>query len=164
MIFSLIGLLVSAVILLPDLLPKLLPPQGGQAVPHPPKDSYTACAAAGRVLCALTPAASGFRFAAARLNLWFWVMAAAIVLYYGVRFRYVFGGMRPSLLFRPVGHTAVTPGLLCAFAFLCLGLWVPSKPVMASAVLFAAGQLVNDRRLYVRCAAAEASAAGSGGA
>ncbi len=155
MIFSIVGVLITAIILLPELLLVLLPPRHKPDIPGKPKDVCTLCENTGRVLCIVTPALSGLRFVAANINFWFWLMAASIALYYCLWIRYVFGDMRFVLLYKPCLGLPAPMGVFACASFLFLGMWSGARTITVSALLYALGRLENDRNLYLQCQKAE---------
>ncbi|WP_382304072.1 hypothetical protein [Herbiconiux sp. UC225_62] len=135
--FSLLGLVVSAAVLAPNLL----------LLPFPPRDSLPDSTApapltwverAGQALCLVVPALT-----APGPLIWWWLPLVALSLggYYALWGRYLARGRAAWDLYRPVWRMPVPMAVLPVVTFAATAAWLSNPWIAASAVVLAVGHL-----------------------
>ncbi len=131
--FSLAGLVVSLAILAPTLLLRGAPAPPPPAVPA----VLTGLERAGQAGCLVLPALTGDPTGRG----WLVVVLAAVLGYYALWARYLYGGRRLALLYAPLGPIPVPMAVLPVLAFLAAALWLASWPVAVAVAVLAVGHL-----------------------
>ena len=145
--FSLLGLLVSAAVLAPNLLLLRFPPR--DAVPSAPVPVVvTWVERAGQALCLVVPAITS---AGALQGWWSPVIVVALGGYYALWGRYLRGGRSGADLYRPLWRMPVPMAILPVVVFAATGAWLSNPWIAAASVILAAGHipasLLTARRL-----------------
>ncbi|MEG0914050.1 MAG: hypothetical protein RSD35_05845 [Oscillospiraceae bacterium] len=151
MFISYIGILISLIITLPNVIYFILPVRNRPVGLCRNSKIFNAFEIVGRVLCIASPVFSGFKFNSASLNIWFWLMSGCIVAYYCLWFRYVFGNMEFNLLYKPIFKISVPMAVFLILAFIFAGLWIGSKFIICSALIFGIGHYANSIFIYEQC-------------
>lgn len=147
--FSLTGFLIAVVLVFPNTLAALFPPQKmPKGLRRHESNLITALEKTGQAGCllALIIAKSGFDHMT--VNVWSVLMGICIAIYYGLWIRYVLTGYRFASLFQP---WAGIPVPMAVFPVLALGFASvigQSVFLAAATVLLAAGHIVNSWRTY----------------
>ena len=140
--FSLIGLLITGVILLPNLLMIVLPPAN---IPEQVKSAgalLTVMERIGQVGCFLLPVFSKGFIDAAPIDSWFILAALCVAAYLGLWIRYAL--QRDfRLLFAPLGPVPIPMAVFPVLAFAFIAIWLKSIWLGAAALALAVGHLAN---------------------
>ncbi len=122
--FSLTGLVIVAVIFLPNLLLLPFPPRGPQPEAAPAPLVFRIMERIGQAVCVAVPPLSGPTFAAAHVDdPWFVLMLACIAGYELLWVRYLVGGRTYALLFGPLGVVPMPMALRPVLAFAFAAAW-----------------------------------------
>lgn len=140
--FSLIGLLITGIILLPNLLMILLPPKNA---PEKIKDAgalMTLIERVGQAACFLLPVFSRDYIETAGLNCWFVLAALCVAAYDGLWIRY---GVKRDfrLLFAPFLRIPIPMAVYPVLAFAFIAVWIQSVWLGAAAAVLAVGHFAN---------------------
>jgi len=135
--FSPLGLLVSALVLAPNLLLLRFPPRPALPsirVPWP----IAWAERAGQALCLVVPAITE-----PGPITWGWsvLVAAAIAAYLSLWGRYLATGRRPAALFGPALRIPVPMAVLPVVAFLATAAWLSNPWIALAAVVLAVGHI-----------------------
>ncbi len=147
--FSLIGLLISAGILLPNLLMVVIPPVG---MPTGLSDGHFALTIAenlGRAaVFVILILFTGNKIAAARVDVWLILLCVCAAVYYGLWIRYAVRGGDFSLLFRPLWGIPVPMAVFPAAVFLLAAVWMRSLPLGIAAGVFGVAHVIISLRTW----------------
>ncbi|QEW02796.1 hypothetical protein [Microbacterium lushaniae] len=135
--FSLWGLIVSAIVLLPNLLLVALPPRTPLPRPRVPV-LWAAAERVGQALCLVVPAVTAPGGSAPG---WSIVVVVAVVAYLALWGRYLRTGRQAAALFDPVWRVPVPMAILPVVAFAATAAWLLSPWIAASAALLAIGHI-----------------------
>lgn len=145
--FSLTGLIITASILLPNLLMIFLPPK---EMPSKVKNAgvfFTIIERIGQGACFLLPVFSKDYIEAANLGVWFILAAVCVAFYYGLWVRYAlkrdFG-----LLFAPLAFIPIPMAVFPVLAFAFIAVWIFSIWLGIAAVVLAVGHFANSWASY----------------
>lgn len=141
--FSPFGLLVSLVILAPNLLLLPFPPREGLPGVRVP-GVLTVLERAGQALCLVVPAIT-----ATGPAVWGWtvVVAAGALGYLGLWVRYLVTGRRVRALYSPVAGVPVPLAILPVVVFLATAAWLSNPWIAVAAVVLAAGHIPASLRI-----------------
>lgn len=145
--FSLTGLLITTIILLPNLLMILLPPKN---VTDQIKDAgvlFTIVERVGQAGCFLLPIFSKDYIESAEVNIWLIVAIICAVFYYGLWIRYALK-RDAALLFAPLAFIPVPMAVFPVLAFVFIAIWMRSAWLGTAAVVLAVGHLANSWASY----------------
>ncbi len=146
--FSIIGLFISAVIFLPNLLFIIFPPKN---VPDGSKDAgviFTVLERIGQVGCIVILVFSKDHYQNLRINTWFALMALCVILYYYLWITYVVKGQDFSLCFKPLGFLPIPMAVFPVLAFGFAAIWGKSFYLGIAVVLLAIGHFSNSWHTY----------------
>lgn len=147
--FSFFGLLIGAVILLPNLLMIFVPPVG---MPQGLSDGQIALTIAENVgragVFVILILFSGQRIAAARVDGWLWLLCLCAAVYYGLWIRYAVRGGAFSLLFSPLWGIPVPMAVFPAAVFLFTAVWIRSLPLGIAAGVFGVAHIIISLRTW----------------
>jgi hypothetical protein len=134
--FSLFGLIVSIVVLAPNLLLLWFPPRGRTTVARVPR-LLEGVERAGQALCLVVPAIT-----LPGAIVWWWVFPAAVALatYYGLWGRYL-GGREQVLLYASLWRVPVPMAVTPVLVFLSAAGWLSNPWIALAAVILAAGHI-----------------------
>lgn len=134
--FSLFGLIVSIVVLAPNLLLLWFPPRGRNIVAQVPQPLGWV-ERAGQALCLAVPAITQ-----PGAIVWWWVAPAAVALatYYGLWGRYL-GGRDQALLYASLWRVPVPMAVTPVVVFLSAAAWLGNLWIALAAVILAAGHI-----------------------
>jgi hypothetical protein len=134
--FSLFGLIVSIVVLAPNLLLLWFPPRGRNIVAQVPQPLGWV-ERAGQALCLVVPAITQ-----PGAIVWWWVAPAAVALatYYGLWGRYL-GGREQALLYASLWRVPVPMAVTPVVVFLSAAAWLGNPWIALAAVILAAGHI-----------------------
>lgn len=141
--FSWTGLLVAALVLLPNLLFVKLPPKN---VPEKPRNGGIFIGIlehGGRILTIGLLILTTKNGPANFLSLWLFFMAACLIAYYILWVRYVISGMDYRRLFDTVCFIPLPMAVFPILYLLLAAFWFNSFPLIASVMIFAGGHLIN---------------------
>ncbi len=140
--FSLIGLLITGVILLPNLLIILLPPKNAPEKMKGAGALMTLIERAGQVACFLLPVFSKAFIDAVGINIWLILAALSIAAYYGLWIRYA---VRRDfrLLFAPFLRIPIPMAVFPVLAFALLAVWIQSVWLGIAAAVLVVGHFTN---------------------
>ncbi len=145
--FSLIGLLITCVILLPNLLMILLPPKNMPEKVGSAGALMTMIERAGQVSCFLLPVFSQGFIESADTNLWFYIAVVCVAAYYGLWFRYALK-RDVKLLFAPFLLIPIPMAVFPVLAFAFIAVWIQSGWLLAAALVLAVGHFANSFAAY----------------
>lgn len=145
--FSLIGLLITSVILLPNLLVLLRPPINAPKTVRSAGVLMTVLERAGQMACFVLPVFSRRYIEAAGVNAWFILAALCIAVYDGLWLRYA---IRRDyvLLFSPLFHIPIPMAVFPVLAFAFIAIWIGSIWLGIAALALAVGHLANSWAAY----------------
>ncbi len=139
--FHIYGLMVSAVILLPNIFFFLFKPT--EMPENLPKEPIilTIIENIGRIFCFLLPLVFGRDIAEEPFNLATALMIVCVAVYYIGWIRYFAGKRRFSLAFAPLGFIPIPMAVFPVLYFLFLSVWIKSYIFGIAAILLTAGHL-----------------------
>lgn len=145
--FSLIGLLITAIILLPNLLMIFLPPK---EIPSKVKDAgvfFIIFERIGQVACFLLPVILKDYIESADLDIWFIIAAICVAFYYGLWIRYALK-RNFALLFAPLAFIPIPMAVFPVSAFVFISVWIRSIWLGIAAVVLAVGHFASSWASY----------------
>ena len=145
--FSLTGLMITGVILLPNLLMILLSPKNAPDKVKSAGALMTVLERVGQAGCFVLPVISKGYIENAEISIWFMLAALSIAFYYGLWLRYA---LRRdfALLFAPLWRIPVPMAVFPVLAFAFIALWIESVWLGAAALLLAVGHFANSWVAY----------------
>ncbi len=147
--FSLLGLLISAGILLPNLLVVFIPPVG---MPTGLSDGHIALTIAenlGRAaVFVILILFSGKAVTSTRADGWFVLLCLCAAMYYGMWIRYAVRGGDFSLLFSPLWGIPVPMAVFPSAVFLLAAVWMRSLPLSIAAGVFGVAHIIISLRTW----------------
>lgn len=134
--FSLLGLIVSILVLAPNLLLLRFPPRGRNAVAHVPR-LLEWSERAGQALCLVVPAIT-----LPGAIVWWWAVpaAGALATYYALWGRYL-AGREQGLLYAALWRIPVPMAVMPVLVFLCAAAWLSNPWIAIAAVVLAVGHI-----------------------
>ena len=135
--FSPWGLVVSVVVLLPNLLLLVLPPRTPLPRPRVPV-LWTGAERAGQALCLVVPALT---VPGTVVPAWSVVVIVSVVGYLALWVRYVGAGRQAEALFAPVWRVPVPMAILPVLAFTATAAWLMNPWIAASALVLGLGHI-----------------------
>ncbi len=142
--FSIVGALISASLLLPNLVLLIFPPVDPPQLLKSAGLVFTVLERAGQVACMALPCMLRDQFETLNLDVWLVLMVSSIVGYHALWARYVFAGRRFSLLFGRFVPMAVLPVLAFGFA----ALTAQSLQLGIAVLALAVGHITNSAATY----------------
>lgn len=142
--FSLTGALISASLLLPNLLMLVFPPVDMPANLKSAGLVFTVLERGGQAACMALPCMLPAQFDGLHFDAWLVMMLVSIAGYYALWARYVFGGRRFVLLFDRFVPMAILP--VAAFGFAAIA--AQSLPLGIAVVVLAVGHITNSVATY----------------
>lgn len=135
--FSLLGLLVSIVVLAPNLLLLWVPPRGPNVVVRVPR-LLEGSERAGQALCLVVPAIT-----LPGAIVWGWALPVAVALaaYYALWGRYLVAGRAQVLLYASLWRVPVPMAVMPVLVFLGAAAWVSNPWIAVAAVVLAIGHI-----------------------
>ncbi|MFJ3473323.1 hypothetical protein ACIPJ1_10345 [Microbacterium maritypicum] len=135
--FSPLGLIVSIVVLAPNLLLLWFPPRGRNVVVRVPRP-LEGVERAGQALCLVVPAIT-----VPGAIIWWWVLPAAVALatYDVLWCRYLVEGREQTLLYASLWRVPVPMAVMPVVVFLCAAGWLSNPWIALAAVVLAAGHI-----------------------
>lgn len=147
--FSLLGLLIGAVILLPNLFMIFVPPVG---MPQGLRDGHIALTIAENIgraaVFVILILFSSKAIAIARADGWLVLLCVCVAVYYGLWIRYAVRGGDFSLLFRPLWGIPVPMAVFPAAVFLLAAVWMRSLPLAIAAGIFGVAHIIISLRTW----------------
>ncbi len=140
--FSLVGLLITATILLPNLLMIFLPPK---ELPSKVKDAgafFTIIERIGQAACFLLPVFSKDFIESAYINISFIIGAVCVAFYYGLWIRYAIK-RDFAFLFAPLAFIPIPMAVFPVLAFAFIAVWICSIWLGIAAIVLAVGHFAN---------------------
>ena len=146
--FHFMGLLVSLLILLPNLVYFIFPPRDvPEKFPSLPWH-LTVLEQIGRYACFALPLIFGKQIAAQPFNFLAMLMGICVAFYYICWIRYFTSGRGFALLFKPLWHLPVPMALFPVLYYILLGLWLGSLLFLIPALMLCIGHLAISWRTY----------------
>lgn len=145
--FSWIGLLITGVILLPNLLMIALPPKNTSEQVKSAGALFTTIERVGQAVCFLLPVFSRGAIEAAGLSMWLILAAVCIAVYYGLWIRYAVK-REFRLLFVPLWWIPIPMAVFPVLAFAFIALWIQSVWLGIAAIILAVGHFTNSWAAY----------------
>jgi hypothetical protein len=145
--FSLTGLLITAIILLPNLFMLLLPPKN---MPSQAQDAgifFTIIERIGQAGCFLIPVFSKDYIESEGINIWLFIAVICTVFYYGLWIRYALK-RDAKLLFAPLAFIPVPMAVFPVLTFVFIAIWIHSVWLGTAAVVLAVGHIANSWASY----------------
>lgn len=135
--FSLFGLIVSIVVLAPNLLLLRFPPRGQNTVARVPR-LLEGVERAGQALCLVVPAIT-----LPGAIVWWWALPAAVALatYYALWVRYLVTGREQAQLYASLWRIPVPMAVMPVLVFLCAAAWLSNPWIALAAVVLAVGHI-----------------------
>ncbi len=135
--FSLLGLIVSILVLAPNLLLLRFPPRGRNVVAHVPRPLEWG-ERMGQALCLVVPAIT-----LPGAIVWWWALPAAVALatYYALWGRYLVVGREQALLYASLWRIPVPMAVMPVLVFLCAAAWLNNPWIAIAAVVLAVGHI-----------------------
>lgn len=147
--FHLDGLLVSLLILLPNLAYFIFPPRG-MPDKFPSSPWYiTVFEQFGRYACFVLPLVFGKQIAKQPFSILVVLMGICALLYYICWIRYFIGGRAFLLLFKPLWHLPIPMALFPVLYYIILGIWLESLVFLIPALMLCIGHLIISWRTYL---------------
>jgi hypothetical protein len=147
--FSYIGLIIVAVVLLPNLLFVIFPPKN---IPNGLEDVnlfFTIIERIGIIAFIVILLTSNVSFINLNFNLFLLLMILCIVIYYVLWLRYVLKGQDFSLLFIPLLFIPMPMAIFPVCYFLFASLWINSIYLTITTLIFAIGHFANSWNSYL---------------
>ena len=144
------GILISLLILLPNIIYLCFPARN---VPHPssePSMLFTVIEQIGRIGCFVLPILFGEKIARQKFSFLVILMGICLLLYYLCWIRYFITGRNFSCMFKPLWMILIPMAVFPILYFLLLGIWTQSALFLAAAVLFAIGHSVVSWHTYLQ--------------
>ncbi|MDN4069356.1 hypothetical protein NYE70_01535 [Paenibacillus sp. FSL R5-0407] len=145
----LIGILISILVMLPNLLFLFRGPRNMPKSLSPSPMIITILERVGQISCFAMPLLFGIKIAEQPMNLIPVLMGICLLVYYACWIRYFAGGNLFALLYKPLGPIPVPMALFPILYFILLGLWMRSYLFIVPSLLFAVGHFINSWRVYV---------------
>ena len=139
--FSWIGLLVFALPMLINIAYAVFPPNGEAEKTAASPRWIEAVEQIGRVTYLLAIALLVSREPIRFRNVWFWLAALFLILYYAVWIRYFAGGRKINLLNRAFLFVPMPLALFPVLYFLCAAVWLHNLPAAVLMIIFGAAHL-----------------------
>lgn len=141
--FSVIGTIIAAAMLLPNVLFLFFPPQN---VPQGKRDAgifFTILERVGEAGLIVLLIVSHDAFAEKAPDIWMALMIACIAVYYGLWLRYLLKGRQAALLTKPLFAFPIPMAVFPVFAFAFASVWGTSFLLLAADAVFALGHIPN---------------------
>jgi len=145
--FSLTGLLITSIILLPNLLMLFLPSKN---MPSQSQDAgvfFTIIERIGQAGCFLIPVISKDYIESAGISIWLFFAVICTVFYYGLWIRYALK-RDAALLFAPLAFIPVPMAVFPVLTFVFIAIWIHSVWLITAAVVLAVGHVTNSWASY----------------
>lgn len=144
----LIGILISLLVMLPNLLFLFRGPQNMPKSFSPALLIITVLERVGQISCFAMPLLFGNLIAEQLMNSIPVLMGICLLIYYACWIRYFTGGNSFALLYKPLGPIPIPMALFPILYFMLLGLWTESYLFVIPSLLFAVGHFINSWRVY----------------
>ncbi|WP_117169478.1 hypothetical protein [Paraliobacillus sediminis] len=145
--FSLTGLLLAVLILVPNLLILIFPPTNKLSK----SDAgflFTLLERVGQVSCIFILVMSKENYQSINIDSLFVLFGLCILFYYGLWIRYVVKGHDFKLLYKPIVLIPIPMAVFPVFAFFFVSLWSQSTYLVLAVILLAVGHFVNSWHTY----------------
>lgn len=146
--FHFAGLLVSLVILLPNIAHFIFPPRDVPDKLPPSPWYFTALEQIGRYACFALPLVFGKQIAEQPFSILVVLMGICTAFYYICWIRYFISGREFSLLFKPLWRLPIPMALFPVLYYIILGIWLESLIFLIPALMLCIGHLVISWRTY----------------
>lgn len=135
--FSLFGLIVSTLVLAPNLLLLWFPPRGQNVVARVPR-LREGIERAGQALCLVVPAIT-----LPGPIVWWWLLPGVVALatYCALWCRYLAAGREQALLYAALWRIPVPMAVMPVVVFLCAAAWLSNPWIAIAAVVLAVGHI-----------------------
>lgn len=146
--FSVAGVVISVLTVLPTLLLLIFPPRTG--LPQQgagPGRVISFLETAGRAACLLLACYSGASVSRLGLGPFFWLCALSIAFYALLEARYI-ATRDFSMLYRPAFGLPIPMAVTHALIFIFFGAWSGFAPLLAAALVFALGHFAGSWSMY----------------
>jgi hypothetical protein len=140
--FSLTGLLMTVVILLPNLFVVFLPPKNMQSKLKDAGTFVTVIERIGQIGCFLLPVFSKGYIESADFNIWLIIALVCAALYYGLWIRYAIK-RDVALLLTPLAFIPIPMAVFPVLAFAAAAVWIQSIWLGVASVVLAIGHFAN---------------------
>lgn len=144
------GILAVLLLLLPNVLFYISPPQAVPENLSSPPAIFTVIEQAGRILCLVVPIVFGKKIAEQKYSWLVILMAACLLIYYVCWISYFANGREYFYLFKPMGFIPIPMAVFPLMYLILLGIWVKSPFFIVPAILFSAGHLVISWNTYIQ--------------
>lgn len=141
--FSIVGTMIAAVMLLPNIIYLFFPPQN---IPQDIKGAgrfFAVMEHMGQIALIVLLVVSRDSFDGRAFDVWAVLMVICIAVYYALWLRYFLGGRQARLLYRPLLSLPVPMAVFPVFAFAFSGVWGNSLFLLAASAVFALGHIPN---------------------
>lgn len=143
------GILISVLILLPNILMLIFTPRSVPKLTSSPI-IFTVLERIGQITCFVLPILYGQRIAEQPINVITLLMGICLLVYYIGWIRFFGGGREFSLLFKPLGPIPIPMALFPILYFLLLAFWQQSYLFGIPALIFAIGHFVTSWSVYTQ--------------
>lgn len=147
--FTIKGLILSMIILLPNLLVLFFPPLNIPQTISEAHILFTILERVGQIGCFVLPILLGKTISKLNMNYFVIGMVVCVLVYYGCWFRFFFGGRDFYLLFKPLGIIIIPMAFAPILYFCLLALWTKSYLLGISTIVFAIGHIMNSYKTYL---------------
>lgn len=145
--FSLTGLLLAVLILVPNLLIYIFPPTNILSK----VDAgllFTLLERVGQVACIFILIMSKENYQSINIDSLFALFGLFILFYYGLWIRYVVKGHDFKLLFKSILFIPIPMAIFPVFAFFFMALWIQSTYLLLAVFVLSIGHFVNSWHMY----------------
>lgn len=144
------GILAVLLLLLPNVLFYIFPPQAVPGNLRSVPAVFTVIEQAGRILCLAVPIVFGKKIAEQKYSWLVILMAACLLIYYVCWVLYFSNGREYFDLFKPMGFIPIPMAVFPLMYLILLGIWVKSPLFIVSAILFSVGHIVISWNTYIQ--------------
>jgi hypothetical protein len=137
--FSINGLLISLILLAPNLLFVMYPPLKSQPIQTKTNFLFTILEKVGQVGCFCLPVFSSQNFDSREIDSWFILMTICIVIYYMLWIRYFKHNRDIIYLYLPLGKIPIPMAIFPVLAFVFAAIWGKSVLLGIASILLAIG-------------------------
>lgn len=144
------GILVVLLLLLPNLLFCIFPPQNTPQTSNSVPVVFTIMEQVGRIACFIVPIVFGKKIAEQKNSYLVILMVVCLLIYYICWILYLANGREYYDLFKPIGFIPIPMAIFPLMYLILLGIWAKSPFFIAPAILFSIGHIVVSWNTYIQ--------------
>lgn len=144
------GILVVLLLLLPNILFCIFPPQNTIKNTSSVPVFFTIIEQIGRIACFIVPIVFGKKIAEQKNSYLVILMVVCLLIYYICWILYFANGREYYDLFKPLGFIPIPMAIFPLMYLLLLGIWVKSPIFITPAILFSIGHIVVSWNTYMQ--------------